>query len=210
MDLPIAPSSDDEALAAARCAGTAGAARRASGLRLRAFRARVSAGFLAAARLDALALRSSEDGFVDELFAAAPALGAPLLAATFPRAFCDANREPWEARSGHVRGAAAALGEHHQCPDRVPVSGRSPAWWRRARRSIGGKLPFAEAERRVRCIWQPFHKALRELVDAHPAAVRRPACWWIAIPCRATAPRADGADRLRAGRCARHHLLAAR
>ena len=53
------------------------------------------AGFVAAARLDALALRRSEDGFVDELFAGAPEHGAPLLAATFPRAFCDANREAW-------------------------------------------------------------------------------------------------------------------
>jgi len=52
--------------------------------------------FLAAARLDPLNLRRSEDGFVDDLFSAAPEYGAPLVAATFPRAFCDANREPWE------------------------------------------------------------------------------------------------------------------
>src|SRR5215470_15987022 len=51
---------------------------------------------LAVARLDALGLRRSEDSFVDELFAAAPDHGAPLLTATFPRAWCDANREPWE------------------------------------------------------------------------------------------------------------------
>src|SRR6202047_5522236 len=44
------------------------------------------ADFLAASRLDPLALRRSEDSFVDELFAAAPRLGAPLLAARFPRA----------------------------------------------------------------------------------------------------------------------------
>ena len=37
--------------------------------------------FVAAARLDPVALRRSEDGFVDELFAAAPEHGAPLLAA---------------------------------------------------------------------------------------------------------------------------------
>src|SRR4029077_10330903 len=39
--------------------------------------------FLAAARLDPLGLRRSEDSFVDELFAAAPDHGAPLLTATF-------------------------------------------------------------------------------------------------------------------------------
>jgi N-formylglutamate amidohydrolase len=41
---------------------------------------------LAASRLDPLTLRRSEDSFVDALFAAAPDLGAPLIAARFPRA----------------------------------------------------------------------------------------------------------------------------
>src|ERR1700731_68869 len=52
--------------------------------------------FVAASRLDSLALRRSEDAFVDEIFAAAPALGAPMLAARFPRAYLDVNREPYE------------------------------------------------------------------------------------------------------------------
>src|SRR6476660_1500919 len=54
------------------------------------------ADLLAASRLDPLALRRSEDSFVDELFAAAPRLGAPLLAARFPRAYVDVNREAYE------------------------------------------------------------------------------------------------------------------
>src|SRR5258708_10400181 len=41
---------------------------------------------LAASRLDPLTLRRSEDSFVDALLGAAPELGAPLLAARFPRA----------------------------------------------------------------------------------------------------------------------------
>ena len=52
--------------------------------------------FLAASRLDALAIRRSEDSFVDDLFGAGPDLGVPLLAARFPRAYCDVNREAWE------------------------------------------------------------------------------------------------------------------
>src|ERR1700726_4369139 len=52
--------------------------------------------FLAASRLDPLSLRRSEDSFVDEIFALAPALGAPLLAARFPRAYLDVNREAYE------------------------------------------------------------------------------------------------------------------
>ncbi len=54
------------------------------------------ADFVAASRLDPLALRRSEDSFVDELFAAAPSLGAPLLSARFPRAYLDVNREAYE------------------------------------------------------------------------------------------------------------------
>src|SRR4051794_6222338 len=52
--------------------------------------------FLAMSRLDRSAIRRSEDCFVDELFGSAPPLGAPLLAANFPRAYLDVNREPWE------------------------------------------------------------------------------------------------------------------
>ena len=53
-------------------------------------------GFVAAAALDPMALRRSEDAFVDRLFGAAPGLGAPLLAATYPRVYVDLNREPYE------------------------------------------------------------------------------------------------------------------
>ena len=52
--------------------------------------------FVAAARLDAQTLRRSEDTHVHSLFADAPNAGAPLLRATFPRAFLDPNREPYE------------------------------------------------------------------------------------------------------------------
>src|SRR5260370_42459827 len=54
------------------------------------------ADFLAASRLDPRALRQSDDSFVDELFAAAPQLGVPLLSARFPRAYLDVNREAYE------------------------------------------------------------------------------------------------------------------
>src|SRR5258705_9349714 len=52
--------------------------------------------FARLSRLDAVTLRKSEDAFVDELFAAVPELGAPLIAARFPRAFVDVNRGPGE------------------------------------------------------------------------------------------------------------------
>ena len=50
--------------------------------------------FLAATRLDPLTIRRSEDFLVDRLFSSVVGHGAPLLAANFPRAFLDVNREP--------------------------------------------------------------------------------------------------------------------
>ncbi|MDJ0386705.1 N-formylglutamate amidohydrolase [Roseomonas sp. E05] len=119
--------------------------------------------FLAASRLDAHAVRRSEDSFVDELFAAAPALGAPLLAANFPRAFCDANREPWELDPAMfeeplpawVNSASPRVGAGLGTIARVVASGE-PIYRRR--------LPFREAEERVQRCWQPYHAALAGLI----------------------------------------------
>ena len=52
--------------------------------------------FQTSSRLDLHSLRRSEDCFVDELFATASSLGAPLMKARFPRAWLDVNREPFE------------------------------------------------------------------------------------------------------------------
>ena len=123
-----------------------------------------SPAFLAAARLDPRTLRRSEDCFVDEIFAAAPEHGAPLLAATFPRAFCDVNREKWELDPGMfadrlppwVNTGSARVGAGLGTIARVVASGEA---------IYRGKLRFAEAEARVHACWQPFHDALRALID---------------------------------------------
>ena len=52
--------------------------------------------FLTASRLDAHAIRQSEDMFVADLFAGVEKLGASLLAARMPRAYLDLNRAPFE------------------------------------------------------------------------------------------------------------------
>ena len=120
--------------------------------------------FLAAARLDPLSLRKSEDSFVDELFAAAPRHGAPLIAASFPRAFCDANREPWELDPEMfseplpewVNSVSPRIGAGLGTIARVVASGSL---------IYRDKLSFAEAEARVRCCWEPFHASLAALID---------------------------------------------
>jgi len=126
--------------------------------------AHYSADFLAEARLDPVALRRSEDSFVDELFAAAPAAGAPLLSATFPRVFCDVNREPWELDPGMfdgplpswVNSASPRVGAGLGTIARVVATGE-PVYRH--------KLTFAEAEARVRDCWQPYHAALSGLIQ---------------------------------------------
>ncbi|HYZ40090.1 MAG TPA: N-formylglutamate amidohydrolase [Stellaceae bacterium] len=121
------------------------------------------ADFIAASRLDPLALRQSEDSFVDELFAAAPSLGAPLLSARFPRAYLDVNREPYELDPAMFRDALPSF-----------VNAKSP----RVRMGLGTiarivasgeeiyarKLHFTEAHQRVEFLYHPYHQALRRLV----------------------------------------------
>jgi N-formylglutamate deformylase len=121
------------------------------------------ADFVAASRLDPLRLRRSEDGFVDELFAEAPAFGMPLVRATFPRAWCDANREAWEldpamfadTLPAWVNSASPRVAAGLGTIARVVASGE-PIY--RAR------LRFAEAQARVASSWRPFHAALEAAI----------------------------------------------
>jgi N-formylglutamate deformylase len=121
------------------------------------------ADFVAAARLDERALRRSEDGFVDELFAAVPRRGAPLLLANFPRAYCDANREAWELDPAMfieplppwVNTTSPRVGVGLGTIARVVASGQA---------IYRDKLPFAQAENRVKTCWQPFHQQLAALI----------------------------------------------
>lgn len=52
--------------------------------------------FLAQSQLAPNDLRKSEDYLIDDLFGEASSFGAPVIAAKFPRAFIDVNREPYE------------------------------------------------------------------------------------------------------------------
>ena len=121
--------------------------------------------FVAASPLDPLDLRRSEDCFVDELWLGAAALGVPLLRAAFPRAFVDANREPFEldpemfeddlppyvnVNSSRVAAGLGTLA-------RVVASGKE---------IYGGKLRFADALDRIETCYRPYHAALRRLIDA--------------------------------------------
>jgi N-formylglutamate amidohydrolase len=122
------------------------------------------ADLLAASRLDPLALRGSEDSFVDELFAAAPSLGAPLLSARFPRAYVDVNREAYEldpamfsdALPGFVNAGSPRVRMGLGTIARIVASGEE---------IYAKKLRFAEARRRIECLYHPYHQALGRLVE---------------------------------------------
>ena len=121
--------------------------------------------FIAASRLNVVSLRGSEDAFIDEIFAAAPDFGAPLLCARFPRAYVDANREAFEL-------------DPAMFTDPLPdyVNTRSPriaaGLGTIARVVTDGEdiyhepLRFEDALGRIEALYRPYHKALQGLLQA--------------------------------------------
>lgn len=120
--------------------------------------------FLAQSRLDATALRRSEDCYVDELFVRAASQGATLLSARFPRAYIDANREPHEldpelfseplpdwanARSVRVAGGLGTIA-------RIVSDGEE---------IYKEPLVLQDALTRIELLYKPFHAALRSLIE---------------------------------------------
>jgi N-formylglutamate amidohydrolase len=121
--------------------------------------------FLESSRLDAHALRKSEDCYVDELFAAAGALGAPMIAARFPRAYIDVNREPYEldpelfserlppyanSQSVRVGGGLGTIA-------RIVADGEE---------IYRDRLDLDTALKRIENLYFPFHQQLAALIGA--------------------------------------------
>ena len=115
------------------------------------------------ARLSAHELRGSEDVLVDELFASVVAIGAPLVAAQFPRVWLDVNREPFEldpllfrerlpahanVRSLRVAGGLGTIARLVR--EDVPIYKHPPS--------------LEEAQNRIEKIYKPYHSALRSLI----------------------------------------------
>ncbi len=119
--------------------------------------------FLAASRLDIAALRRSEDCYIDELYAAAPQLGLPLIRARFPRTFIDPNREPYEfdsemfveALPGFVNCASPRVTAGLGTIPRVVTNGEE---------IYPTKLRLADALERVKLYYRPYHEALSKLI----------------------------------------------
>ncbi|GAB4398782.1 MAG: N-formylglutamate amidohydrolase [Rhodoferax sp.] len=113
-------------------------------------------------------LRRAEDTHVEDLFNFAPELGIPLVAATFPRSYIDANRAVDEIDpelldgvwSGPVRDSAKTrLGKGlvwRLLDDGRPIYAR--------------KLTPQEVQRRIDTCWHPYHGQVRAMLDATYAA----------------------------------------
>lgn len=108
-------------------------------------------------------LRDGEDCFIDALWLPASARGVPLLAALFPRTYLDPNRHagdidldlldgPWPG--AHMPSGKANIGKALLW--RTLDDGR-PLYDRR--------LSVAEVQQRIARYHQPYHQALKQLLD---------------------------------------------
>lgn len=119
--------------------------------------------FIAQSKLDAHMLRRSEDAHVQKLFAAAPACGAPLLMANFPRAYLDANREPYELDPAMFDGPLPDYA-NTRSPRVLAGLGTIARMVANGINIYRGKLKVAEAEQRITACYRPYHSALESLI----------------------------------------------
>jgi N-formylglutamate amidohydrolase len=118
-------------------------------------------------------LRRAEDAYVDELYEAAPAFGATLIAAVFPRSYVDVNRAVDDLDPSLIDGAwPSPLAPSHRTRAGLGVVRRV------ARPGIPiyrDRLAVAEIRARVERCHLPYH---RELARACDRAHRRFGVVW--------------------------------
>jgi N-formylglutamate amidohydrolase len=108
-------------------------------------------------------LRTAEDAYVDELYAAAPELGATLIGAVFPRSYLDANRAADDLDATHIDGP---------WPTPLLPSHRTRAGLGLVRRVARPGIPIydrkltaAEIMARIERCHIPYHRVLGEACD---------------------------------------------
>lgn len=120
-------------------------------------------------------LRGGEDTDVHVLWQALPSVGATLLAAEFPRAYIDPNRdiedidadllaEPWPTPLQPSEKTRLGIGLIWRDAEK---NGKSPIYAR--------KLSVAEVQNRIATCHAPYHAAMREQIEA--AYARFGAVW---------------------------------
>lgn len=120
--------------------------------------------FLALSRLDAYQIRRSEDCLVDHLIEGVVPMGAQMIAAQFPRAYLDVNREPFELDQAMFAGALP-----DGCNSKsIRVAGGLGT----IPRLVGDgfdiyhkKLPIEEALMRIESCYMPYHAQLMAMLE---------------------------------------------
>lgn len=120
---------------------------------------------LAQSRLTSEELRALDDGPVDELLVCGCSAGATLIAATYPRAVVDLNRDDCEQDPDSLEDPAAIAGLRATVKARAGL-GVVPT------RLLGepiyaGRLSSAELQRRIAGAYRPYHQQLAALVADH-------------------------------------------
>ena len=118
--------------------------------------------FMRNSRLELLALRRSEDSFVDDLFAGVIGRGYPLMRAHFPRCYVDVNREPYELDPRMFEGRLPSFANTRS----MRVAGGLGTIARvvgDAQEIYDHRIPIDEALRRIETLYKPYHRGLRRL-----------------------------------------------
>jgi len=109
-------------------------------------------------------LREGEDCYVDELYAAAAELGAPLLSALFPRTYLDPNRHHGDIDLDLIEGGQWP---HEHVPSGKARIGKALIWRTLddGRAIYARRLRVDEVVARIERCHAPYHRRLRALLD---------------------------------------------
>jgi N-formylglutamate amidohydrolase len=125
--------------------------------------------FLTASRIDVVALRRSEDSFMDELIEELSSRGFPVVRVNFPRSYVDVNREPYELDPRMFTGRLPSFANTRSM--RVAGGlGTIPRVVGDGQEIYRDRLSVDDALARIEALYKPYHRALRRLINkAHQA-----------------------------------------
>lgn len=115
-------------------------------------------------RLSSLALRQSEDCFVDELFSECQTQGAPLLRALVSRSYIDLNREPYELDARMFMEELPGY-MNSGSPRVASGLGTIPKLVAENADIYRGKIHLSDAVNRIDQAYRPYHRTLTALVN---------------------------------------------
>jgi N-formylglutamate amidohydrolase len=120
--------------------------------------------FLSASRLTAVALRKSEDAYVDLLLSGVVGIGATLMQAHFPRAYLDVNREPYELDPALFNEALPDYANTHSLRV-VGGLGTIARVVNEQEEIYRGPLAVSAALERIERLYKPYHATLSGLLE---------------------------------------------